>query len=138
VLMMYFARVAARHYGSAEIIELHHDGKVDAPSGTALATARAMEAARGEGFLRREPSTITVPHTRGGESGGVSIHSVRLPGLVAHQEVIFGAPGELLTLRHDSMARSSFLPGVLLAVRSVMRSNDFVRGLEPLLGLPAI
>jgi 4-hydroxy-tetrahydrodipicolinate reductase len=135
VLMMHFARIAAPHYNSAEVIELHHDGKVDAPSGTALATARAMEAARGSGFRRQEPSTITVPGTRGGESGGVSIHSVRLPGLVAHQEVIFGGPGELLTIRHDSLARSSFMPGVLLAVRSVMERPVFIRGLEPLLGL---
>jgi 4-hydroxy-tetrahydrodipicolinate reductase len=135
VLMMHFARLAAPHYASVEVIELHHDGKVDAPSGTALATARAMEAARGSAFTRQQPSTITVPGTRGGESGGVSIHSVRLPGLVAHQEVIFGGPGELLTLRHDSLARSSFVPGVLLAVRAVMQQNEFVRGLEPLLGL---
>jgi 4-hydroxy-tetrahydrodipicolinate reductase len=138
VLMMHFARVAARHYASAEVIELHHDGKVDAPSGTALATARGMAAARGESFVRQEPSTVTVPGTRGGEAGGVSIHSVRLPGLVAHQEVIFGGPGELLTLRHDSLARSSFMPGILLAVRAVMTTPAFVRGLEPLLGLPEI
>ncbi|MGE0543196.1 MAG: 4-hydroxy-tetrahydrodipicolinate reductase [Dehalococcoidia bacterium] len=135
VLMMHFARLAAPHYGSAEVIELHHDGKVDAPSGTALATARAMEAARGGTFTRQEPSTVTIPGTRGGAEGGVSIHSVRLPGLVAHQEVIFGGAGELLTIRHDSLARSSFLPGVLLAVRSAMARNEFVRGLEPLLGL---
>jgi len=135
VLMMHFARLAAPHYASAEVIELHHDGKVDAPSGTALATARAMETARGEHFRRQEPSTVTIPGTRGGAEGGVSIHSVRLPGLVAHQEVIFGAAGELLTIRHDSLALSSFLPGVLLAVRSVMERNEFVRGLEPLLGL---
>ncbi|MGD9890783.1 MAG: 4-hydroxy-tetrahydrodipicolinate reductase, partial [Dehalococcoidia bacterium] len=135
VLMMPFARLAAPHYGSAEVIELHHDGKVDAPSGTALATARAMEAARGGTFTRQEPSTVTIPGTRGGAEGGVSIHSVRLPGLVAHQEVIFGGAGELLTIRHDSLARSSFLPGVLLAVRSAMARNEFVRGLEPLLGL---
>jgi 4-hydroxy-tetrahydrodipicolinate reductase len=135
VLMMHFARLAAPHYAAAEVIELHHDGKVDAPSGTALATARAMEAARGAAFAHQEPSTVTIPGTRGGESGGVGIHSVRLPGLVAHQEVIFGAPGELLTIRHDSMARVSFLPGVLLAIRAVMDRNDFIRGLEPLLGL---
>ena len=135
VLMMHFARLAARHYRAAEIIELHHDGKVDAPSGTALATARAMEQTRGEPFTRQQPATVTVPGTRGGESGGVSIHSVRLPGLVAHQEVIFGGPGELLTIRHDSLTRSSFMPGVLLAVRAVMERTDGVRGLEPLLGL---
>lgn len=136
VLMMHFARVAAKHYPAAEVIEMHHDGKVDAPSGTALATARSMAAARGADFARQQPSTVTVPHTRGGEAGGVSIHSLRLPGLVAHQEVIFGGPGELLTIRHDSMARSSFLPGVALAVRWVMANAQFVRGLDTLLGLP--
>lgn len=135
VLMMYFARIAARHYAAAEIVELHHDGKVDAPSGTALAVARAMAAARGEAFVHRQPTTVTVPGTRGGETGGVGIHSVRLPGLVAHHEVIFGGSGEVLTIRHDSLARSSFIPGVLLAVRSAMKDEGFVRGLEPLLGL---
>ena len=135
VLMTYFAAIAARHYPAAEIIELHHDGKVDAPSGTALAAARAMTAARSEPFAHQEPTTLTIPGTRGGESGGVGIHSVRLPGLVAHHEIIFGGAGELLTLRHDSLARTSFHPGVLLAVRSVMKSDAFVRGLEPLLGL---
>jgi 4-hydroxy-tetrahydrodipicolinate reductase len=135
VLMTYFATIAARHYPAAEIIELHHDGKVDAPSGTALAAARAMAAARGEPFAHQEPSTFTIPGTRGGEAGGVGIHSVRMPGLVAHHEIIFGGAGELLTLRHDSLARTSFHPGVLLAVRTVMQSDAFVRGLEPLLGL---
>lgn len=135
VLMMHFAAIAARHYAAVEVIELHHDGKVDAPSGTALATARAMAAARGEPFRHAEPTTTSIPGTRGGADGGVGIHSVRLPGLVAHQEVIFGAPGELLTLRHDSLARASFMPGVLLAVRAVMAKNEFVRGLDALLGL---
>lgn len=135
VLMMYFARIAARHYPAAEVIELHHDGKVDAPSGTAHTTARLMAEARGSAFRHQQPTTVTVPGTRGGVVGGVGVHSVRLPGLVAHQEVLFGGQGELLTIRHDSLARSSFLPGILLAVRAVMESSAFVRGLEPLLGL---
>lgn len=138
VLMMHFAQVAARYYDSAEVIEMHHDGKVDAPSGASLATARMMAAARGKPFTHKDPTAVTIPNTRGGEEGGVGIHSLRLPGLVAHQEVIFGGPGELLTIRHDSMARSSFMPGVLMAARRVMGGNEFIRGLEPLLGLPSL
>lgn len=138
VLMMHFARLAAPHYESAEVIELHHDGKVDAPSGTGMATARAIEQAHGGALRRQEPTTVTAPGSRGADVGGVSVHSVRLPGLVAHQEVIFGGPGELLTIRHDSMARSSFVPGVLLAVRAAMRDEGFVRGLESLLGLVGV
>ena len=133
VLAMHFAAVAGRFYPAAEVIELHHQGKADAPSGTALRTARAIAAAR-----RREPGGTTgesVPGVRGGEVEGVRVHSVRLPGLVAHQEVIFGGQGEVLTLRHDSLDRSSFMPGVLLAVQAVATRPGLTVGLEPLLGL---
>jgi 4-hydroxy-tetrahydrodipicolinate reductase len=133
VLAMHFAAVAGRFYPAAEVIELHHQGKADAPSGTALRTARAIAAAR-----RREPDGTTgesVPGVRGGEVEGVRVHSVRLPGLVAHQEVIFGGQGEVLTLRHDSLDRSSFMPGVLLAVQAVATRPGLTVGLEPLLGL---
>ena len=133
VLAMHFAAVAGRFYPAAEVIELHHQGKADAPSGTALRTARAIAAAR-----RREPAGTTgesVPGVRGGEVEGVRVHSVRLPGLVAHQEVIFGGQGEVLTLRHDSLDRSSFMPGVLLAVQAVATRPGLTVGLEPLLGL---
>jgi 4-hydroxy-tetrahydrodipicolinate reductase len=133
VLAMHFAAVAGRFYPAAEVIELHHQAKADAPSGTALRTARAIAAARerppgGEG-------SESVAGVRGGEVDGVRVHSVRLPGLVAHQEVIFGGQGEVLTLRHDSLDRSSFMPGVLLAIQAVTTRPGLTVGLEPLLGL---
>jgi 4-hydroxy-tetrahydrodipicolinate reductase len=137
VLMMHMARVAAQHFESAEIIELHHDQKVDAPSGTAIATARAMiEGRGGRPFGRNEPEATPVPGTRAGSIDGVSLHSVRLPGLVAHQEVIFGATGQTLTIRHDSN-REAYVPGVLLAVREVMHRQELVVGLGALMGLDA-
>jgi 4-hydroxy-tetrahydrodipicolinate reductase len=134
VLAMHFAAVAGRFYPAAEVIELHHQGKADAPSGTALRTARAVAAARGEATSPPGGSE-SVAGVRGGEVDGVRVHSVRLPGLVAHQEVIFGGQGEVLTLRHDSLDRSSFMPGVLLAVRAVAGRAGLTVGLEPLLGL---
>ncbi len=135
VLMIHLAKVAARFFDSVEIIELHHDRKVDAPSGTALTTARELLAARGKPFERNVPERETLRGTRAGEFGGVTIHSVRLPGLVAHQEVIFGGQGQTLTIRHDTTGRESFIPGVLLAAREVMRRRELVRGLEALVGL---
>jgi 4-hydroxy-tetrahydrodipicolinate reductase len=134
VLAMHFAAVAGRFYPAAEVIELHHQGKADAPSGTALRTARAIAAARGQP-VGQAGGQESVPGVRGGEVDGVRVHSVRLPGLVAHQEVIFGGQGEVLTLRHDSLDRSSFMPGVLLAVRAVADRPGVTVGLEPLLGL---
>lgn len=135
VLMQHMAALAARFYGHAEIIEMHHDQKVDAPSGTSLATARGMAEAREGPFAHPETPKQTLPGTRGGEISGITIHSVRLPGLVAHQQVIFGAPGETLTIRHDSMGRESFMPGVLLAVREVMQRKELIIGLDRLIGL---
>jgi 4-hydroxy-tetrahydrodipicolinate reductase len=134
VLAMHFAAVAGRFYPAAEVIELHHQAKADAPSGTALRTARAIAAARDR---RTAPTggSESVAGVRGGEVDGVRVHSVRLPGLVAHQEVVFGGQGEVLTLRHDSLDRSSFMPGVLLAVREVAARPGLTVGLEPLLGL---
>ena len=133
VLAMHLAAVAGRFYPAAEVIELHHEGKADAPSGTALRTARAIAAAREQGTAT--PGSESVAGVRGGEVDGVRVHSVRLPGLVAHQEVIFGGQGEVLTLRHDSLDRSSFMPGVLLAVQAVTTRAGLTVGLEPLLGL---
>ena len=135
ILMQHMAKIAARFYSSAAIIELHHDQKVDAPSGTAIATAKGMADARGMPFERAETQRENLPGTRGGDVSGVTIHSVRLPGLVAHQEVIFGSPGEILTIRHDTLGRESFMPGVLLAVRHVMGHPGLVVGLERLIGL---
>ncbi|WP_225734712.1 4-hydroxy-tetrahydrodipicolinate reductase [Tepidiforma bonchosmolovskayae] len=135
VLMMHFAKLAAQFFDHAEIIELHHDGKADSPSGTAKATAEGMVAARGRPFVHPEPEVETVAGARGAELGGVAIHAVRLPGLVAHQEVIFGGQGQLLTIRQDSTGRDSFMPGVLLAIREVLGRRELVVGLDRLLGL---
>jgi 4-hydroxy-tetrahydrodipicolinate reductase len=129
VLMMRFAREASRYFPDCEIVELHHDGKVDFPSGTAKATAHEVASGRGDAVSRRGLDG----GIRGVEVEGVPIHSVRLPGLVAHQEVIFGGPGQTLTVRHDSLGRDSFMPGVLLAVRKVSQLDHVVLGLDPLL-----
>ena len=134
-LLMYFARVAARFFPSAEIIELHHEAKIDAPSGTAHATARLMREARGEPMQDANTETFTLDGVRGGVEGGIRIHSVRLPGLVAHQEVIFGGPGQLLSMRHDSMNRESFVPGVALAVKEVVKQTGLIYGLDKIMGL---
>lgn len=137
VLMMRFAELAAPHMDRVEVIELHHDGKADAPSGTAVATAEAIQSAReaAGGWPPHPDSTEVVAGSRGGLVGDVRVHAVRLPGLVAHQEVIFGAQGQTLTIRHDSTDRTSFMPGVLLALRSVAHRPGLTVGLAPLLGL---
>jgi 4-hydroxy-tetrahydrodipicolinate reductase len=138
VLAMRFTREAARFFPSVEVIELHHAGKVDAPSGTAANTLREIAAARAASGLGAIPdATTSDPHGARGAAldGGVHVHSVRLPGLVAHQEALFGGIGELLTIRHDSFDRGSFMPGVLLAVRAVLTRPGLTVGLEPVLGL---
>lgn len=131
VLAQRFSAEAARYFPAAEIIELHHDGKADAPSGTALATARRLAEARARDWAG--PRDESVDGVRGGDLDGVRIHSVRLPGLVAHQEVIFGGEGQTLTIRHDSMDRTSFMPGVILAIKAVSTRPGLTVGLEPLL-----
>ncbi len=140
VLLMHFCRIAAPHMDGVEVIELHHDAKRDAPSGTAMHTAAVIAEARrsaGSGPLPPDPTTdYVLPGARGAVApDGVHVHSVRLPGLVAHEEVIFGAAGQSLSIRHDSYDRSSFMPGVLLAVRSVAGRPGLTIGLEALLGL---
>lgn len=134
VLLMHFATAAARHFDRAEIIELHHDQKADAPSGTALRTAELMNAERGE-WPERGDSVESVEGARGASVGGIRIHSVRLPGLVAHQEVILGTSGQTLSIRHDSIDRVGFMPGVLLAVKAVPSMPGLTVGLEEILGL---
>lgn len=136
ILMMHFASLAARYFNSVEIIELHHDGKKDAPSGTALKTAEiiAHAQAREEGAPNGRESEST-PGCRGGCFQGIPIHSVRLPGLVAHQEVIFGGTGQTLSIRHDTTSREAFVPGVVMAIQKVMEINRFVYGLEELMEL---
>ena len=135
VLMIHMAKLAGRFFDSAEIIELHHDKKVDAPSGTAMMTLQEMLAARGKPFERNVPDEETLASTRAGEQGGITVHSVRLPGLVAHQEVLFGGQGQTLSIRHDTTGRASFIPGVLLATREVINRKELVRGLATLVGL---
>lgn len=135
VLLMHLAKISAPHFDFAEIIELHHEKKVDAPSGTALATAQAMAEAHGGAFDHNVAEKVNLPETRGGVEGGVPIHSVRLPGLLAHQEVIFGLAGQTLTIRHDTSSRECYMPGVVLAVKKVSQIRGLVHGLEPLLGL---
>ena len=137
VLLMRFAQEAARFFPSVEIVELHHPAKVDAPSGTAARTARLVAAARRAADLPPAPDATTdaLPGARGADVEGIPVHAVRLTGLVAHQEVLMGAAGETLTLRHDSFDRASFMPGVLLAVRELPRHPGLTVGIESFLGL---
>jgi 4-hydroxy-tetrahydrodipicolinate reductase len=134
--MLRFAAQAVRFFPAVEVIELHHDQKADAPSGTAIGTVRRLQEERRDPW--RGPLPETLEGVRGGDVDGIRVHSVRLPGLVAHQEVLFGGQGQTLTIRHDSTDRSSFIPGVLMAVRAVMRRPGLTLGLEPLLDLPSI
>ncbi|MDN5860537.1 MAG: 4-hydroxy-tetrahydrodipicolinate reductase [Pseudonocardia sp.] len=138
VLMMQFAKQAARFFESVEIIELHHPNKADAPSGTATHTASLIAAARADAGCDPMPDATTtsaLDGARGATVDGIPVHAVRLRGLVAHQEVLLGAPGETLTIRHDSLDRTSFMPGVLMAVRAVGERPGLTVGLESLLGL---
>jgi 4-hydroxy-tetrahydrodipicolinate reductase len=134
VLMMHFAQKAARFFPNAEIIEMHHEHKIDAPSGTAIKTAELMAAEMGD-IIEVAPSQAKVAGARGVTYQGIAVHSVRLPGAVAHQEVIMGGPGQLLTIRHDTTSREAFLPGLLLAIRKVLQLRGVVYGLENLLDL---
>ena len=134
VLMMRFAAQAAPYFDSAEISERHHERKLDAPSGTALRTARLMNEARNRPWVD-SPSKETVEGSRGGDVDGLRVHALRIRGSVAHQEVVLGSAGETLTIRHDSLDRASFMPGVLLAVKKVSSLDGLVVGLESLLDL---
>ena len=135
VLSMHFAQKAAPYFESAEVIELHHPQKADAPSGTATRTAKLIAEAR-KGLPPNPDATSTgLPGARGADVDGIPVHSIRLTGLVAHQEVLFGTMGETLTIRHDSLDRTSFVPGVLLAVRQIAQRPGLTIGLEPLLDL---
>ncbi|WP_006241967.1 4-hydroxy-tetrahydrodipicolinate reductase [Mycolicibacterium tusciae] len=135
VLSMLFAQQAARFFESVEVIELHHPHKADAPSGTAARTARLIAEARKELPPNPDATSTGLDGARGANVDGIPVHSVRLAGLVAHQEVLFGTQGETLTIRHDSLDRTSFVPGVLLAVRKVAERPGLTVGIEPLLDL---
>lgn len=134
VLMMHLARIAGKYFDHAEIIELHHDRKVDAPSGTSRLTADKMLEARGKPF---EPPAVQGEDSpaRGRSFDGINIHSVRLPGYMAHQEVILGGDGQTLHIRHDQISREAFMPGVLLAIKEIVKNPRFIYGLDNLLGL---
>lgn len=135
VLSMYFAQQAAKYFESVEVIELHHPHKADAPSGTAARTAKLIAEARKGMPPNPDATTTGLDGARGADVDGIPVHSIRLAGLVAHQEVLFGTQGETLTIRHDSIDRTSFVPGVLLAVRKIRDHPGLTVGLEPLLDL---
>jgi len=137
VLSMRFAQLAARYYESAEVIELHHPGKADAPSGTAVRTAELIAQARADAGMAAVPDATTqaLDGARGADVDGVRVHALRIAGMVAHQEIVFGTEGETLSIRHDSLSRSSFMPGVLLGVRGVGARPGLTVGLDALLGL---
>jgi 4-hydroxy-tetrahydrodipicolinate reductase len=134
VLMIHLAKVAAKYLDYAEIIELHHHQKVDSPSGTALSTAKAMAQARSRPFCHPSEQEKTSS-SRGAQVEGVTLHSVRLPGLLAHQEVLLGGPGQTLSIRHDTISRECFMPGIILAIKEVVKHKGLIYGLDALLGL---
>lgn len=134
VLMMHLSRIAGKYFDHAEIIELHHDRKVDAPSGTSQMTASGMLEDRGKPFLPPAVPGEDSP-SRGRSVDGINIHSVRLPGFMAHQEVILGGEGQTLRIRHDQISREAFMPGVILAVKEIVKQPRFIYGLDKLLGL---
>jgi 4-hydroxy-tetrahydrodipicolinate reductase len=135
VLLIHLAKVAAKYLDYAEIIELHHHQKVDAPSGTALTTAKAMAQARGKPFYQPSSDQKGISDSRGRQIEGIAVHSVRLPGLMAHQEVILGGAGQTLSIRHDTISRECYMPGVILAIKEVVKRQGLVYGLDTLLGL---
>jgi 4-hydroxy-tetrahydrodipicolinate reductase len=135
IVMVHLAKIASRYFDYAEISEMHQEKKVDAPSGTAVLTAREMAEARGKPFLHTMPEKDTLAGARGSEYEGIAIHSQRMPGFVAHHEIVFGGIGQTLRIRHDSNGRDSFIPGVLMATREVLNRKELVYGLDKLIGL---
>jgi len=135
VMMMHLAKIAGRFFDYAEIIEMHHEQKIDSPSGTAIATAKGMVEARGKGFVYPVTRKESLAGGRGAELGGIALHSVRSPGYMAHQEVILGGPGQTLRIRHDQISREAFGPGITLAIKEVVKSKGLTFGLDKLLGL---
>jgi len=135
VMMMHLARIAGRYFDYAEIIEMHHEQKLDSPSGTAMATARGMAESRGRPFIHPETRKESISGARGAEMEGIALHSVRSPGYMAHQEVILGGPGQTLRIRHDQISREAFGPGITLAIKEVVKSKGLTFGLDRILGL---
>ncbi len=135
VLMIHLAKVASRFFDYADLTEMHHEAKIDAPSGTALAIAKAASEGKGEAFKVPAAEEELVRGTRGGTTEGVTIHSARMPGRMAHHELVFGALGQTLTIRHDSINRESFMPGVMMTIRHVVTSPGLTVGLDKIMGL---
>ncbi len=135
VLLGHLARIASRYFDYADLIESHHEHKIDAPSGTALSIARAMLEGRASDFDQNITEKDMLAGTRGGSIGNINVHSSRMPGRVARHEVVFGALGQTLTLTHDSISRESFMPGVMMAIRSVMHEKGLIVGLDSVMGL---
>lgn len=135
VVLIHLARIASRHFDYADVIESHHEMKIDAPSGTALSIVQAMIEGKGGDFDQNIVEKELLAGTRGGSMGGINVHSARMPGRVARHEVVFGALGQTLTLLHDSVDRQSFMPGVMLAVRRVVDEEAMIIGLDKVLGL---
>lgn len=135
VILKKLAEQAAAFFDYVDVVEAHHEMKIDAPSGFSLAIARGVRDSRGSDFQRNETTVHHLPETRGGDVGGVGIHSLRLPGRSAHHEVIFGAAGQTLSIRHDTLGRDCYMPGVLRCVREVARRPGLTVGLEAVLGL---
>ena len=136
VLMIHLAKVAGRFFDYAELTEMHHEAKIDAPSGTALAIARAAAAGKGGEFIAPKAEKEILPGTRGGVLEGVSIHSGRMQGRMAHHELVFGTLGQTLTIRHDSISRESFMPGVVMAIREAVKGPGLTVGLDKIMGFP--
>jgi len=135
VVMIHLAKIAAKFFDWAEIVEMHHEKKLDAPSGTALSTVRAMLESRGKPFQYSKVQKESLSGTRGGELDGIALHSMRLPGLMAHQEVVLGTDGQTLSIRHDTINRECYMPGVVLAIQKVGELKGLTYGLDTLLGL---
>lgn len=135
VLLIHLAETVGRFFDYAEVTEAHHEAKIDAPSGTALAIARALAAGRGSAFTRPTPEREPIPGSRGGELDGVGLHASRMPGRLAHHEVVLGTAGQTLSLRHDTINRECYMPGVLAAIRQVVQYRGLVLGLDKILGL---
>ncbi|MBI4298735.1 MAG: 4-hydroxy-tetrahydrodipicolinate reductase [Chloroflexi bacterium] len=138
VLLIQMARQLAPFFDYAEVYEMHHETKIDAPSGTSLAIARAIAEGKGGPLKAPKAERETLPGTRGGEYQGVVIHSTRMPGLMAHHEVVFGAQGQTLSLRHDTIGRECYMPGVMLAVRQVMKSKGLIFGLDSIVSIQGV
>ena len=135
VIMIHLAKVASRFFDYADLTEMHHEAKIDAPSGTALAIAAAAVEGKGSEFTNVEAEKELITGPRGGDFRGVSVHSARMAGLIAHHQLVFGALGQTLTIRHDSMNRESFMPGVTMAIREVVNRSGLTVGLENIMGL---